>query len=70
MAIRLGENVCEIRKPLGWQGNGSALNVLLLNEAMGECVMTLQTFLSTAYPLSLSNRDEKLNPWNEIIGFP
>lgn len=49
MAIRLGANVCETRKPLGWQANEGALDVLLLNEAMGECIMTLKTFLSTAH---------------------
>lgn len=70
MAIRLGENVCETRKPLGWQTNGGALDVLLLNEAMGECVMTLKTFLSTAHlPTFPKQQRWKAEPlkWNHRL---
>ena len=63
MAIRLGESVCETRKPLGWQANEGALDVLLLNEAMGECVMTLKTFLSTAHlPTFPKQQRRKVEP--------
>lgn len=71
MAIRLGANVCETRKPLGWQANEGALDVLLLNEAMGECIMTLKTFLSTAHlPTFPKQQRWKVEPLKlRIIGF-
>ena len=37
------------KKTSGGQANEGALDVLLLNEAMGECIMTLKTFLSTTH---------------------